>query len=37
MATLAPGIWTVEHVGRELWVQEYSGNRIFRVDPMLVH
>ena len=35
-AALAPGIWTVEQVGREIWVEEYSGSRIFRVDPTLV-
>lgn len=33
---LATGIWTVEQIRQEVWVEQYNGSRIFRVDPNLV-
>lgn len=33
---LGPGIWVVEAVGEEVWVLDFSGTAIYRIDPTLV-
>jgi streptogramin lyase len=34
---LKPGIFAVEPVGDEIWVENYAGSQIYRIDPDAVH
>ena len=36
MVELKVGIWTVEQVGQEVWVENFSDSEIYRIDPTSV-
>ena len=37
MVQLKAGIFAVEPVGDEIWVENYGGSEIYRIDPDAVH